>query len=381
MVRYNLLLAKCAETGAWQTAIAAYRSMSAKDDTFTGDGKLGSGDGNHQPFPGPTVYRHLLRAAKNATPPRPRTALSVLTEMRRRGISPSVSDYNIVVSACARAAAAVGTTGIDRPTAGCLSKASCTTDNSQTNDRGVDYIENEDVAGGRDTSADVGDGLGRLGFGGREYAPGNVLDDDGINAIDTSNSSSGCSLSRRDGMTSFKGAHRSLCNTGQCKTSSRLPNLIRSCVAASTSNDSRGEALGVHCCPRCSMCDISSGTNAEPTTAREAMILALDVFVNMRENKVRPTKVTYKTLVEVGRCCANGPAIPRSAVVGEKRQEQMHGSESGLGVLLPSACSPSDVYTKLKMTGIPDGWCYDAGIGNALKGGRRYPAYVAQAYR
>lgn len=335
--------------------------MRAKEDTLNSCGNLGNGDGTRKPFPGPTVHRHLLRAAKNATPARPRAALSVLTEMRDRGISPSASDYHIVVSACARAAAAAGTRGIDRSTAGCLSKESCTTESNRNNDRGVEPVEDENVAGGRDINADVDDG--------------------NINAIDTSNISSKCSPSGRKNMTSFKGAHRSPCNTGQCKTSSTMPNLVRSCVAAGISDDSRGEVPSIHCRPRCCVHDTSSGTSAEPTTAREAMMLALDVFVNMRENKVRPTEVTYRTLVEVGRCCAIGPAIPRSAVVGERRQEQVHDSESGLGALLPTACSPSDVYAELKMTGVPESWCYDAGIGNALKGGRRYPTYVGQAYR
>eukprot|EP00903_Cladosiphon_okamuranus_P006544 g6393.t1 len=94
--------------------------------------------------------------------------------------------------------------------------------------------------------------------------------------------------------------------------------------------------------------------------AGDAWRLALEVIADMRKREIAPTEVTFKTLVECCRCAAAAP-LPKIASHGG----QVKGS------------SPAEVYAALKEAGVPERFCYQAGIGNALKGGRRFPEYVA----
>lgn len=378
--RYNLLLAKCAEIGAWQTAVATYHSMSARCNTRSSGNKGGNTELDH-PLPGPVVYQHLLRAAKNAMPPRPRAVLSVLSEMRSRGVTPSASHYNIVVSACARAAAEAGAQSI----AGVV----YTTDEFSSSRRGVDIKDNciidddqgDTGAAGKnedvedlDASSESSPGLGGVGVGrgdgGRE-----CMSDANASSSSTSR---GKSRPKKERIASAKAAGRPLTDT-QCtlQQRARINNVIGDPL-----NDRGPLGLCRHPRFRRGTSTVSgAGTNlsetalesstSEPVTAREAVRLALKVVVDMHEHGVAPTEATYKTLVEAGRCSARG-AMP-CALGGDVRAAL---GERGLGVL-SSACSPADVYAALKSAGIPDSWCYDAGIGNALRGGRRYPAYVS----
>ncbi|CAM9497707.1 unnamed protein product, partial [Choristocarpus tenellus] len=86
---YQALLARCATQGAWSTAQGVYRSMRAAYNT-----------GICTPGPGLITFRHLLRSAKNAHPPRPHEALLVLEEMRKHGVTPQAHHYHLVVAAC-----------------------------------------------------------------------------------------------------------------------------------------------------------------------------------------------------------------------------------------------------------------------------------------
>lgn len=359
--------------------------MKARCDTHNSGSKRGNTTLD-QPLPGPIVYQHLLRAAKNAMPPRPRAALSVLWEMRSRGATPSASHYNIVVSACARAAAVAGTQSIASVVhttgelcscrSGIKIKGNCANDGDQGDTGTPGKTEDARDLG---ASSDGGPDLGKTECN-REDSGRKCVGEAKASRTSTSSRKSGA---RKESLASAKAADLPLPDT-RCTLQ---PRLRINKATGNALND--GGALTLRRRPRFRLGTssiagavtdtskmASQSSTSEPATAQQAVRLALDVVVDMGEHSIVPSEATYKTLVEAGRCSALGPALPCSLAGGVRAALD----ERGLDVL-SSACSPKDVYAALKTVGIPESWCYDAGIGNALRGGRRYPAYVAQTYR
>lgn len=113
---------------------------------------------------------------------------------------------------------------------------------------------------------------------------------------------------------------------------------------------------------------LSAGSTAPasrgPETAGNAWRLALEVIADMRDRGIAPTEVTYKTLVECCRCAGAASAYTRC---GDGREA--------------AGSAPADVYAALKEAEIPLQFCYQAGVANAWKGGRRFPEYVAEINR
>lgn len=249
----------------------------------------------------PLVYQHLLRAAKNASPPQPRAAMLVLREMRLRGEEPTATHYNLVISACARAAAVAASTSTLRP----LPEAA----------RHIDG-ENRNAMEGRTSNAQPDTEAA-------ESVPlvaGNVV-------------LSASTALKETPSAECAGDENDLADDG--KNSPRL------LVAGSKALEFR-----------------------RVEHAGDAWRLALDVIADMRKSEIAPTEVTFKTLVECCRCAAAAPS-PKLVSDGG----QVEGS------------SPAEVYAVLKEAGVPLRFCYQAGLGNALKGGRRFPEYVAELSR
>lgn len=248
----------------------------------------------------PFVYQHLLRAAKNASPPQPRAAMLVLREMRLRGEEPTAAHYNLVVCACARAAAVAASTSILGPL------------------------------------TEVPRGSGR----GKEVT------------VEEGTSNAQPDINRNDSTEAIESVPRVAGNPVQ-SASTPPKETTTSAECANGEND---------------LCLLSAGSKAaefgrvEP--AGDAWRLALEVIADMRKRGIAPTEVTFKTLVECCRCAAAAPS-PKLASDGG----QVKGS------------SPAEVYTALKEAGVPLPLCYQAGLGNALKGGRRFPEYIAELSR
>lgn len=252
------------------------------------------------------MYQHLLRAAKNASPPQPRAAMLVLREMRLRGEEPAAPHYNLVVCACARAAAAAASTSTLKPLE---EVARCAADGENKTRGGTSIAPPEDTTrnGGIDTVGSVPLVAERTVLG----------------------------------------------------TSTPL----KESPAAECADDENLTDGG-----KKSLCLLSAGSKAvefrRAEHAEGAWRLALEVIADMRSRGVAPTEVTFRTLVECCRCAAAAPS-PKLTSDGKER----HGSR------------PADVYAALKEAGVPLRFCYQAGLGNALKGGRRFPEYVAELSR
>eukprot|EP00752_Nemacystus_decipiens_P003962 g3628.t1 len=257
--RYNLLLARCAEAGAWTTAVSAYQSIRSRGivPKEPQNKREVGGPFSLEPF----VYQHLLRAAKNASPPQPRAALLVLREMRLRGEEPAATHYNLVVSACARAAAVAASASTLKPLAEAV--------------RGVDG-ENRNPMKGSASNAQRDIDLD----GGIEAAESVPLEDGNAGLSDGS-------------------------------PSKRAP-------SADGANDENGLA---YCDSINDICLLSAGSKAMKSRqvehAGDAWRLALEVIADMRGRGIAPTEVTFKTLVECCRCAAAAPSPTLTSVGGE----------------------------------------------------------------
>lgn len=254
------------------------------------------------------AYQHLLRAAKNASPPQPRAAMLVLREMRLRGEEPTAAHYNLVVCACARAAAVAASTSILGPL------------------------------------TEVPRGSGR----GKEVT------------VEEGTSNAQPDINRNDSTEAIESVPRVAGNPVQ--SASTPPKETTSAEGANGENDLADDGR------KDNLCLLSTGSKAAEfgrvESAGDAWRLALGVIADMRKRGIAPTEVTFKTLVECCRCAAAAPS-PKLASDGG----QVKGS------------SPAEVYTALKEAGVPLPLCYQAGLGNALKGGRRFPEYVAELSR
>lgn len=251
----------------------------------------------------PFVYQHLLRAAKNATPPQPRAAMLVMREMRIRGEQPASAHYNLVVSACARAAAVAASTSSLGP------------------------LE-EDAHGADGDKRKMRKGGGAL------------------------------QGSSRSGVAEHVESVPLVAERAVMSTSTQLKEAPATECTTDDGNDLADDGNSYPCL-------LAAGSKAmefrQVEQAEDAWRLALEVIADMQKRGVAPTEVTYKTLVECCRCAAAAPS-PKLDSNGEERK----GS------------SPADVYAALKEAGVPSRFCYQAGRGNALRGGRCFPEYVAE---
>lgn len=336
--RYNILLAKCAETGAWETAVTAYQSMDErgsgrKDGKLNGKGAVKSGgklNGTTSLFQmDPIIYHHLLRAAKNARPPQPRAAMLVLQEMRSRGEEPSATHYNLVLSACARAAEIAATTSVLTP----LGSPSV---RHEINMRRVTPRRDEEVAMPSDTGnfgggSDDGNRRDRM-----DTVEGDSVAVEQPLMLSTANREAAGAVDNQENATSRPR------RTAGCKSEARSHGPL--------SGNGNGTVL---------VC-------RHPETAGGSWRLAAEVVVDMHRRGVTPTEVTYKTLVESCRCAG----AANSCAGGEK-------SSGGGG----GDSAPADIFAALRDIGVPTRFCYDAGLENALRGGRCYPAYVTEMKR
>lgn len=300
--RYNLLLARCAEAGAWTTAVSAYRSTRSRGVVPKDVQKKRESGG---PFSlEPFVYQHLLRAAKNASPPQPRAAMLVLREMRIRGEEPTAAHYNLVVCACARAAAVAASTSALKP----LEKIA----------RGAD--------GGKSNGMEEG----------TKHSMQDVTCDSDIGAVESVPLVAGNAI-----------------------LSTSMP--LNESPSAECADDKSNFADD----DKSNLCSLSAGSKAlelrRAEHARGARRLALEAIADMRKRGIAPTEVTFKTLVE---CCRSAAAAPSPKLASD--------GEEGEG------SSPAEVYAELKEAGVPLRFCYQAGLRNALNGGRRFPEYVAE---
>lgn len=319
--RYNLLLARCAEAGAWTTAVSVYRSARGRGviSCDTRGKRQVRGPSSLEPF----VYQHLLRAAKNASPPQPRAAMLVLREMRLRGEQPAASHYNLVVSACTRAAAVAASTSSLTPLRTCEADSAGSQGDLRQITRNADGEERSRVGG---------DGANH-GSGTRNGAA--VAIDNGPPASAKRGGDHGDAVLRN------------------------VPPVKVALATARTDREKDGTKLRYL---------LTEGGEAiecqEAETAGNSWRLALEVVASMRKRGVVPTDVTFWSLVECCRCAA---AAPSPKLAG--------GGEVGKG------STPAEVYTALKEAGIPLQFCYQAGLRNALKGGRCFPEYVAEITR
>ncbi|CAM9763398.1 unnamed protein product, partial [Pylaiella littoralis] len=319
--RYNLLLARCAEAGAWTTAVSVYRSARGRGviSCDTRGKRQVRGPSSLEPF----VYQHLLRAAKNASPPQPRAAMLVLREMRLRGEQPAASHYNLVVSACTRAAAVAASTSSLTPLRTCEADSAGSQGDLRQIARNADGEERSRVGG---------DGANH-GSGTRNGAA--VAIDNGPPASAKRGGDHGDAVLRN------------------------VPPVKVALATARTDREKDGTKLRYL---------LTEGDEAiecqEAETAGNSWRLALEVVASMRKRGVVPTDVTFWSLVECCRCAA---AAPSPKLAG--------GGEVGKG------STPAEVYTALKEAGIPLQFCYQAGLRNALKGGRCFPEYVAEITR
>lgn len=261
------------------------------------------------------VFQYLLRAAKNASPPRPHAAVLVLQEMRSRENEPSAIHYDIVISACARAAAAAAASISVLPP-----------------------LENTEPSGGGSQ------GLLRL--------PGGVVE----------------SVAREGGEVEKEGMEQSEQEgPGHGKSARQLAPLL----SISTNARERGAepvSLGGNPANGCTgnatrQCLLSSSgpimACRDPETAEGAWLLALAVVGDMRRRGLAPTKGTYQAMIE---CCRYAGTAASCA--------------SGMGKDSERGSTPARVYATLKEAGFPTRFCYQAGLGNALREGRRFPEYA-----
>ena len=315
--RYNVLLAKCAEAGAWTIAVAAYRSMGARGiiakDTNTYNTSRRFQLERVSLERG--VFQYLLRAAKNASPPRPHAAVLVLQEMRSREAEPSAIHYNIVISACARAAAAAAaSTSVLLP---------------------LEKKETGDIGG---------QGLSRLprGVGDNFAGEGGGVERDDMGQGD------------QGGICHKKSARKVLpllsTSTNDHDRRSEPAALERTPATRCTGNATRQSLLStlgpILAC-------------RDPETAEGAWRLALTVIGDMRRRGLAPTKGTYEAMVE----CCRYAGTAASCVTGLGKEGERDST-------------PATVYATLKEAGIPTRFCYQAGLENALGGGRWFPAYA-----
>lgn len=292
------------------------------------------------------VFQHLLRAAKNASPPRPHAAVLVLQEMRAREEEPCAIHYNIVISACARAAAvAAASTSVLPPL--------------------ENITEPRDVDGQRFLRLPraVGDNFVREGVGvekddmGQGKQGGLCHNKKGENF-----SREGVGLEKGDMGQDEKGG---LCHNKSARQV--VPMLLASTneheTGAETVTLGRTPATGcAGNATRQSLLSTSGPTLAcrDPETAEGAWRLALTVIRDMRAREVAPTKGTYEAMVE----CCRYAGTAASCVTDP-------GTEGGR-----VGSTPGSVYATLKEAGIPPRFCYQAGLVNALSGGRRFPEYT-----
>lgn len=241
----------------------------------------------------------------------------VLREMRRRGEEPAATHYNLVVCACARAAAVAASTSSLLPLDAGEAERGC-------NDRqgGVDQAAARNAAQAKSSRVE----RGRPQQDTNAAGEGGTVAVGGVPLVSTRLDDS----SREDAL---------LAETAVgCMDDKNDPSLL--------SPGGKGVEF----------------RGAE--TARDAWCLALEVLADMRKRKVAPTEVTFKTLVECCRCAAAAP-LPKPAGDGE----------------VCKGSSPAEIYTELKDAGVPSRFCYQAGLENALKGGRIFPEYVAELQR
>lgn len=248
----------------------------------------------------------------------------VLREMRLRGEEPAAAHYNLVVSACARAAAAAASTSSLTPFDRCEGYSAGSQDDLRQVARGTD--------GG----------------------PGSGVERDGAeHGGDT----------RNGGVVATESARvASMKPDGDIEDAvlDTVPPLMVTRHAVECANGENGGAKH-----RCSLFTGSESVECrEAETADNSWRLALEVIAHMRKRGVAPTDVTFQSLVECCRCAAAAPS-PKLAGGGE----------------VVKGSTPAEVYTALKEAGIPLQFCYQAGLGNALKGGRRFPEYVAEMAR
>lgn len=332
------MLAKCAEAGAWATAVAAYQSMDERGSRRNGGKRNGNClvkfDGKLNGTPSwfqvdSIIYHHLLRAAKNARPPQPRAAMLVLREMRSRGEEPSVTHYNLVLSACARAAEADATTSILTP----LDNPSVYRDENT-----------RQVTTRREKKLSISSYKAKVGVGGdngnRRGRTDTVEGDDVI-------------AQQRLMLSSIRRETAGATNN-QAKATSRQRKIVGCTNEASCDGPVAGNDNGTVLAFR------------HPDTAGGSWRLAVDVVAEMRRRGLTPTEVTYNTLVESCRC-----AGAATSCAGGRKSTEGGGEGS----------SPADIYAALRDIGVPTRFCYNAGLGNALRGGRCYPAYVAEVHR
>lgn len=353
--RYNALLARCAELGAWRTAVATYQSMDARRASIGGASIKKQ---ENTPFPGPITYQHLLRAAKNARPPQPQAAMSVVREMRERGDLPSAYHYNVVISVCAGAAANAVTRSRAPRLRGRDKK--CGPAPAVRNGKGADEATSEDRLPRDVSEGDVGH------FSVINVASSGDVSDNEYRDVSAETSPSSKTIDTHSLHVEMK------------KDGTRKRGLVgeHSIGGGEVINPrGTGSDLGVGAAVSSSRHIAVYPTTPEPKSATDALRLALDVVDDMRDNGVVATEITYKTLVEVCRCAGVGTGF-----AADEEVMGGGGNETATGRAGESV-SPAAIYAALKEAGIPDRYCYDAGVGNAMRGGRCYPAYIAEISR
>lgn len=325
-LRYKLHLAKCAEVGAWRAALSAYRSILIRSCGI-------SGKGTHceASSPSPIVYRHLLRAAKHSNPPRPRAALCVLREMRSRNEKPSVSHYNMVLSACARAAIAAS--------AGTHALTDCPESSRAPQDRlfredGRSQVESARASGG-----------GSI-VGAPRRRNGAEIDRDRHEVPRCDGYPGGC-------IDAFNCWDREVAVDGRLESRTGGDELRQPGAEGRNRRYVSGPLLSE-----------AIFQVPEPLTSGDAWRLALHVVGDMRRHGVGPTDVTFETLVGACRGAGADTLCWRKARPGEAYRS-----------------SPAAIYSALREAGIPQEYCYRAGVENALRGRRCYPLYIMEVKR
>ena len=317
-------------------------------------------------FPLERVFQHLLRAAKNACPPRPHLALLVLQEMRSVGEEPSAIHYNIVISACARAAAIdAASTSVLLPleSASVLPVVENTEPGGAGGQRRMPRLpENVDEKlsrerGGVENEYEAGQcEQGALGHD--KKSVGKVMPLLSASTNDLTRDGGGIEKWDEKGQSEQGGLRHAKKSVEQ--------------VSASINDNKRGADTASLGWTPASACTGNSTINGQsllstpgpmlacrdPETAEGAWRFALKIVADMRRRGVAPTKGTYEGMVE---CCRYaGTAASCDTGVGKEGER---GS------------TPASVYATLKEAGIPTRFCYQAGLGNALRGGRRFPEY------
>lgn len=268
-------------------------------------------------FPGPVVFQHLLRAAKHSHPPRPRAALSVLQEMRLKGQEISVSHYNIIISACALSSAMLSIVG-DLTRCG----------------RSVPHGDGRNIEKYVDHAHQSHGGKALVGSSQSEAGP-----DEHMVGVDVGGSP--------NGIRKMKASHKpSAVSEGGATVLLGSQNAL----ALDTEPDESEAGATKFSKESSSLLSGLASAGLEPETAGDAWRLALDVIHEMRTNGIKPTEVTYRMLGETCKCAG-----------GETRfflSPEELGHKGG--------SSPDEIYTALRNAGVPQKFCYNAGVGNAL---------------